>query len=81
MALAQGPRHHLYVPSQYMGGGPSVKGFKECGLKVGRKEVYSGVPTETLFGKSFARMAFHPKEVNTGWDHLMHAIGVGIENP
>ena len=51
MALAQGPGHNLHVPSQYMGGGSSVKGFKRFGLAVGRKEIYSGVPVETLFGK------------------------------
>ena len=37
VAHAQGPGHHLLVPNQYMGGGPSVKGFKGCGLAVGRK--------------------------------------------
>ena len=34
-----------------------------------------------LSGKYFARMTFFLKGVNTGWDHLMHAIGVGIESP
>ena len=38
-------RHHLRVPNQYMGGGLSVKGSKRCGLAIGRKNIYFGVPT------------------------------------
>ena len=34
-----------------------------------------------LLGKYFAGMTFPPKEVNIGWDHLMHDIGVGIKSP
>ena len=36
--FTQGPEHHLLIPSQYRRGGPSVKGFRGCGLVVGRKE-------------------------------------------
>ena len=32
-------------------------------------------------GKCFTGMAFLPKEVNIGWDHLIHAIGVGVKSP
>ena len=79
MALAQGPGHHQLVPSQYMGGGPSIKGFKGCGLAVGRIEAYLGFLLRLLLGKCFARMAFYPKEVSVGWSQLMHAIRVGIK--
>ena len=81
VAQAQGPGHHLLVPSQYMGGGPSVKGFKGCGLAVGRKKSIIEFLLRLLSWECFAGMTFLPKEVNTGWDHLMHAIGVGVENP
>ena len=80
VAYAQGPGYHLLVPIQYMGGGPLVKGFRGCGLAVGGKQVYSGVPAEASFRECFAGMTFLPKEVNIGWDHLMHAIGVGVES-
>ena len=46
---AQGPGYHLLVPNQYMGDGPSVKGFRGCGLAVGRKEVYFRVPAKASF--------------------------------
>ena len=53
-SMHKGPRHHLLVPSQYMGGGPMVKAFRGWGLVVGRKKrVYSKVHTvETLFCNS-----------------------------
>ena len=43
--MHKGPRHHPLVPSQYMGGGPQVKGFRGYGLAVGRKR-------ESIFGFS-----------------------------
>ena len=49
VAHAQGPGHHLLVPNQYMGGGPSVKGFKGCSLAIGRKEVYFRIPAKASF--------------------------------
>ena len=61
VALAQGPGHNLCVPSQYMGVGSSVKGFKGCGLEVGRKEIYSRVPAETPFGKMLCWDGISPK--------------------
>ena len=78
-SMRKGPRHHLLVPSQYMGGGPWVKVFRGCGLEVRRKGVYSGVPAQVSLGKCPIRMTFHPKEVCVGRDHLMHAIEVGDE--
>ena len=44
--MHKGPRHHLLVPSQYMGSGQRVKVFKECGLEVGRREGLFWVPTQ-----------------------------------
>jgi len=35
--MHKGPGHHLFVPSQYIGGRPRVKAFKGCGLAAGRK--------------------------------------------
>ena len=58
------PNHHLLVPSQYMGGGPRVKGMKGRGLAIGRKRVYFGVLAQTSFGKKCPTgMASQPKEV------------------
>ena len=81
VTLTQGPRHHLRVPSQHMGGESSVKGFKGCGLAVGRKwDLFWG-----SYQNTFPKMPYwdgiSPKKINTGWDCLMHAIGVGIESP
>ena len=38
-----------------------------------------GFPFKLLWGKYPIGMAFHPKEVRMGCDHLMHAIEVGEE--
>ena len=76
--MHKGPRHHLLVPSKYMGGGPWVKAFRGCGLTMGRKWGLF-FPFKLLWGKYPIGMAFHPKEVRMGCDHLMHAIEVGEE--
>ena len=61
-----------------MGGGPQVKGIRGCGLAVGRKKgSILRFPLKLLWEKCPTRMASHPKEVRTSWDHLMHAIEVG----
>ena len=78
---AQGSGHHLLVPNQYMGSGPSVKGFRGYGLAVGRKKSILEFMLRLFSGECFVGMTFLPKEINTGGDHLMHAIGVGVENP
>ena len=78
VAHAQGLGHHLLIPSQYMGGGPSVKGFRGCGLAVGRKKSILEFLLRLLSGECFIGMTFLPKEINTGRDPLMHAIGVGV---
>ena len=77
--MHKSPGHHLLVPSQYMGGGPSVKGIRGCGLVVGRKKSILEFLLRLLLEECFVRMTFLPKEINTGRDHLMHAIGVGVE--
>ena len=76
----QGPKYHLLVPSQYQRGWPLVKGFRRCGLVVGRKMDYFDVHVEALLGKN-ALLGWHftQKRQAKGLDHLMHAIGVGRE--
>ena len=61
VALAQGLGHHLRVPSQYMGSGPSIKGFEGCGFAIGRKEIYFGVPAETPYLKMLSWDGISPK--------------------
>ena len=78
--MHKGQGHHLLVPSQYMGGGPQVKTFRGCGLAVGRKRGLFGGSCLSFFRERCpAGMASHPKKVNMGWDHQMHAIEVGDE--
>ena len=43
---------------QYRRGVPLVRGFRECGLGVGRKEVYFKVPTKASFGRN-ALLGWH----------------------
>ena len=46
------PKHHLLVPSQYMGGRPWVKGIRGCDLAVGRKrESILGFQLKLRWGK------------------------------
>ena len=47
-----------------------------CGEKT---KVYSRVPTQASLKKCPVGMAFHPKEVSVGCDHMIHAIEVGGE--
>ena len=76
--MHKGPRHHLLVPNQYMGGGPQVKAFKRCGLAVRRKRgSILGFPLKLFWERCSVRMTSNPKEVSMGWNHLMHAIEVG----
>ena len=63
-----------------MGGKPWVKVFKGCGLVVGRKRRSILEFLLKLLRKRYpVVMASHPKEVNVGWDHLMHAIEIDDE--
>ena len=62
--MHKGPRHHLLVPSHYMGSGPQNKGIRGCDLVVGRKRgSILGFPLKLLWEKCPARMTSHPKEV------------------
>ena len=65
--LTQWPEHHLLVPNQYRRGGPLVKGFKECGLVVGRKwGLFWDFYRDFFWEECLARMTFHPKEASNG---------------
>ena len=64
--MHKGSRHHLLVPSQYMEGGPSVKVFRGCGLEVGRKMVYSRVPTQASLGDMSCLDGISPKRGKYG---------------
>ena len=76
-SIHKGPRHHLLVLSQYMGGGPQVKGIRGCGLAAGERGGLFWDPRSNFFGKKCpTRMTSHPKEVNMSYDHLMHAIEI-----
>ena len=66
MEHTQRSRHHLLVPSQYKRGGPLVRGFKGCGLAVGRKEIYFEVPTKTSFGRN-ALLGWHFAQKRLAW--------------
>ena len=79
-SMYKGPRHHLLVPSQYMGGGPWVKVFRGYSLAVGRNGGFIlGFPFKLLWKKCPTGIVFHLKEVSMGYDHLIHAIVVGDE--
>ena len=77
-SIHKGLGHHQLITSQYMGGGPQVKGFKGCGLGWGEKEGLFWGSHSNFFGeRRLVGMVSHPKEASMGWDHLMHAIKVG----
>ena len=57
-------RHHPFVPSQYRGGRPWVRGKKGYGLAMGRR----GKPTlrcllKVFWEKYLVGITYHPKEV------------------
>ena len=59
-----GSKYHQLVPSQYKGGGSTVKGFRGCGLDrlvVGRKGDILRFLPRLLLEKGLAGMAFRPK--------------------
>ena len=61
-SMHKGPRYHLLVPSQYMGGGPQVKGIKGCGLVGGRKKwSILEFPLKLLWGEMFYWDSISPK--------------------
>ena len=63
---------------QYRRGVPLVRGFRECGLGVGRKEVYFKVHPRLLLGEMLCWDGISPKRGKYGRGHLMHAIGVSV---
>ena len=69
----EGPEHHQLVPSQYKGGGLTVKGIQRVWFGGG------GFQPWLLLEIYLARMVSYPKEVIDGWDHLMHTIELGSE--
>ena len=77
-ASTEGPEHHQPVPSQYKGGGPTVKGIQRAwfGGGGGRGSIFGFLPW-FLLGIYPAGMVSYLKEVINGWDHLMHAIELG----
>ena len=76
-ASTQWLEHHQFVPNQYKRGGPTVKGFKGCGLVVGGKWSIFGFQPRLLLGIYSAEMVSYLKDVVDDSDHLMHAIEVG----
>ena len=76
--MHKGRRHHLLVPSQYMGGGPQVKGFRGYGLAVEKnRESIFGFSLKLLWGRMSCWDGISPRRRKMGGDHLMHAIEVG----
>ena len=78
-----GSKYHQLVPSQYKGGGSTVKGFRGCGFGPfgsGEKRGYFEIPAETSFGKRPCWDGISPKKRQVkDCDHSMHAIGIGKE--
>ena len=65
------PIHERWATSQ---------GIQRVWFGDGEKKGYIlGFPLKLLWDKCPFGMAFHPKEVSMGWNHLMHAIEVGDE--
>ena len=66
-SMHKGPRHHLLVPSQYMGGGSQVKVFKGCGLAVRRKRgSILGFSLKLLWGEMSCWGDISPKRSKYG---------------
>ena len=60
--------------------GPQLRYSSGVVWRWGEKRSILGFLLRLLSGKCFAGMAFFPKGVNIDWEHLIHAIGVGIES-
>ena len=60
--------------------GPRSRGFRGRGLVVeGKGGLYLVSCHDFFWGIYLAGMVSYPKGVINGWDHLMHAIDLGIE--
>ena len=73
------PGHHLLVPNNTWKVGHRSRYSKGVVWRWGEKGVYSRVLAQVSLTECPVGMAFHPKEVSVGWDHLMHAIEVNGE--
>ena len=65
-ASTQGPKHHQPVPSQYKGGGPTIKGIQRVWFSGRGKGVYIWFPVVTSFGNIPCQDGILPKRSN-GW--------------
>ena len=75
---AQGT-HYVY-PTNTWEVSPRSRDLRGVVWQWGEKKSIIGFLLRLFLIKCFAKMAFLPKEVNKGQDHLMHAIEVGIES-
>jgi len=56
------------------------QGFQNVWFSCGEKNgSILGFSLKLLWEKYPIRMAYHPKEISMGWNHLIHAIKVGNE--
>ena len=56
-------KHHQPVPNQYKGNEPWVRGKREYGLTIGRREKpILGFLLKLFWGKCPAEMTYHPKK-------------------
>ena len=62
-ANTQHPEYSQLVPNHYKKSGPTVKGFRRCGLVEGGQEPIFGFQPRPLLGKCFAGMTFCLKGV------------------
>ena len=60
----QGPKHHSLIANQYRKGGPTIKGFRGCGLVVGERGLFWGSCQGFFQENCLVGMAFRPKEVS-----------------
>ena len=79
-ASIQGSEHHQLVPSQYKGGGSTVKGIQWVWFGGGGKRgSIFGFQPWLFSGMYHIGMVSYPRKIVDGWDHLMHVIKVGGE--
>ena len=74
------PRHHLLDPTNTWEVGHRFRYSKGVIWRLGERDGLFWGSCSNVFGEGCSTgMASHQKEVNMGWDHLMHAIEVGNE--
>ena len=82
-ANTQQPKYHQLVPNHYKKNGPTVKGFRGCGLVEGGKEPIFNFQPGPFLGKYFAGMTFCPKVVcghNEQFGVATQLYGLGTMN-